>query len=321
MGNNTLSPDTLLKDYWRNNDRFADLFNQVFFQGNPILNSNQLKELDADASTFIKTKKDWASISRRRDLIKQYQSSTNLVLLGIENQQKVHYGMPVRTMLYDALGYTRQCKQLAQDNRKHKKQKTADEFLSGLTLTDKLQATVTLVIYYGERPWDGPTSLEDMVEISPDFLPFFNNHKLHLLQATDIKGCQFANSDNQDFFTFIQEFYEKGHLDLEELKKKQPDSEVYWETLAAIGAATGTTELATYAIEHEGGIINMCTALENLKQEGRIAGLQEGHIAGLQEGISSTVTILKSLGLDENEISKKIQDGFHLNASDTKKYI
>lgn len=29
-----------------------------------------------------------------------------LVILGIEDQSKVHYSMPVRKMLYDALGYS-----------------------------------------------------------------------------------------------------------------------------------------------------------------------------------------------------------------------
>ena len=32
------------------------------------------------------------------------------ILLGIENQQKVHYAMPVRNMLYDALQYDKQVK-------------------------------------------------------------------------------------------------------------------------------------------------------------------------------------------------------------------
>lgn len=313
MGYTKLSPDTILKDYWRNNDRFADLFNQVFFQGNPTLSPKHLREADAEASALIQTKKDTKSISRHRDVIKQYPSSTKLVLLGIENQQRIHYGMPARTMFYDALSYTRQCKQLEQSNRKDKKLKTSEEFLSGLTLEDKLKATVTLVVYYGEHPWDGPTSLADMVEIGDDFLPYFNDYPLHLLQASDIKGCQFANKDNQDLFTFIQEFYEKGYLNLEEIKEKHSDSEVYWETLAAIGAATGTTELANYALQHEGGTINMCIALEHLKQE--------GHLAGLQEGILSTITILRSLGLNESDIRKKIQEGFQLDDNETESYL
>jgi hypothetical protein len=35
---------------------------------------------------------------------------TDFVLLGIENQDKIHYAMPLRTMVYDAMGYVKQCK-------------------------------------------------------------------------------------------------------------------------------------------------------------------------------------------------------------------
>ena len=38
----TIKPDTVLKNYWRNNDQFADLFNAVLFGGEQIpLSSGQ----------------------------------------------------------------------------------------------------------------------------------------------------------------------------------------------------------------------------------------------------------------------------------------
>ena len=35
------------------------------------------------------------------------------ILLGIENQQKVHYAMPVTNMIYDALQYDKQVKSVS----------------------------------------------------------------------------------------------------------------------------------------------------------------------------------------------------------------
>lgn len=130
------------------------------------------------------------SMSRSRDIIKRYADGAELVLIGLENQMNVNYAMPVRSMLYDALDYTRQCKKLKQRHQLDKDLKGADEFLSGLTREDRLH----------------------------------------------------------------------------------PAMDIYWETLAAIGAATGSEELVVYAQEHKGGRVNMCTALENLKQEGRKEG-------------------------------------------------
>lgn len=72
MNNPKLKPDAVLKDYWRNNERFADLFNQVFFQGEAVLKSDTLTDRDTEESAVIMEKGKATSISRTRDLIKQY---------------------------------------------------------------------------------------------------------------------------------------------------------------------------------------------------------------------------------------------------------
>ena len=51
---NNVKPDTVLKTFWKNNQRFADLFNTVLFDGNTILKPNDLKEADTDVSSIIK---------------------------------------------------------------------------------------------------------------------------------------------------------------------------------------------------------------------------------------------------------------------------
>ena len=51
---NQVKPDTILKDFWRNNQRFADLFNTVLFEGNTILKPNDLREVDTDVSSGVK---------------------------------------------------------------------------------------------------------------------------------------------------------------------------------------------------------------------------------------------------------------------------
>ena len=37
-----ITPDTILKNFWKDNNRFADLFNACFFDGNPELNPDDL---------------------------------------------------------------------------------------------------------------------------------------------------------------------------------------------------------------------------------------------------------------------------------------
>lgn len=81
------------------------------------------------------------------------------VILGLENQSKIHYAMPLRHMIGDAFSYLKEYKELEAKNKKYKNYKTKHEFLSKFQKTDRLHPIVTICIYYGEDEWDGPRSL------------------------------------------------------------------------------------------------------------------------------------------------------------------
>ena len=40
--------DVIFKDFWRSNERFADLFNVVVFGGKGVLKPEALREMDTD---------------------------------------------------------------------------------------------------------------------------------------------------------------------------------------------------------------------------------------------------------------------------------
>ena len=65
------------------------------------------------------------AVQRYRDLLKfvviKQDERTSYVLLGIENQTDVHYAMPVRNAIYDALQYGRQVADIAAGHRRNKK--------------------------------------------------------------------------------------------------------------------------------------------------------------------------------------------------------
>lgn len=108
----------------------------------------------------------------------------------------------------------------------------------------------------------------------------------------------------------IDILYNDGKVDIERFKEQYPNLDVYWETLAALGAATGTREFVDYALENEGGRINMCTALENLKEE----GIEEGKIRG-------AVEILLEMGLTQEEICERIEQKYHISKEDAVLYL
>lgn len=59
---------------------------------------------------------------------------------------------------------------------------------------------VTLCIYYGEKEWDGPLSLVDMLDI-PDKLKFiFSDYKFNLIQMRSCNNLHFHNYDINTVF-------------------------------------------------------------------------------------------------------------------------
>ena len=100
-----LKPDIVLKSYWNDKEQFADLFNAVLFKGKPLIQPEELEDIDTEESSVLEHRNYAESIKASRDMIKIQKKSTQhgvqLVLLGLENQEHIHYAMPLRVMGYD----------------------------------------------------------------------------------------------------------------------------------------------------------------------------------------------------------------------------
>ena len=93
MKNTGIKPDVIFKNFWRDSGHFASLFNTVIFGGKTVIQPESLKELDTDVSNVIKSGKYEESLTRTRDVVKKAVHDTDFVILGIENQRKIHYGI------------------------------------------------------------------------------------------------------------------------------------------------------------------------------------------------------------------------------------
>lgn len=62
------------------------------------------------------------TIQKIRDIFKlctvKNDNKATYVLLGIENQSDIHYAMPIRNCLYDALAYTKQVNDITKIHKK-----------------------------------------------------------------------------------------------------------------------------------------------------------------------------------------------------------
>ena len=122
--------DTVTKAYIRENTVFADAFNYLLYDGKQIIKPENLhtKDITEIAIPFhpegkISPRKLSKSATQKyRDIFKSTvvmnDDEASYILLGIENQSEIHYAMPVRNAIYDALQYGRQVADIAIKHRK-----------------------------------------------------------------------------------------------------------------------------------------------------------------------------------------------------------
>ena len=66
-----VKPDIILKNFWRDNARFADLFNAALFDGRQVLNTDDLVECDTDVSSIVKFNDHAQTVQKIYDVVKK----------------------------------------------------------------------------------------------------------------------------------------------------------------------------------------------------------------------------------------------------------
>lgn len=293
-----ITADIILKNFWRKNEYFADLINAVVFSGEQVITPEMLTELDTDVSGIISMPEYEESLKRTRDVVKKSALGVEFIVWGLENQQKVHYAMPLRTMIYDAMGYLKEYQELVQyretkeqQRRERKERKdagekkmTREEFLSGICKEDRFHPQISIVLYYGENKWDGPQTLGDMMVEMPDSVKhIFSDYQMNLVQVAEDGKYIFHNEDVKTVFEVASAIL-NGNM---AFVREKYSHEIKAELAQVIGAITASHQLQTYAEEREK--VNMCKSLENLMEEGRKEGREEGIKEGREKGIKEGI--------------------------------
>ena len=252
--------DIALKSYFKNNDRFADLINTGIYNGIQVVKPDDLEELDTDSSLYIHTQGMKIPLARVRDVIRKSAGDCEYVIYGVENQSSIHYAMPLRVMMYDTLTYEAECRQFVNARRNRKD----SEYLSKMRKKDRIHPVFTLVIYYGEAPWDGARSLKDMMVDMPKWMEKrFNDYPMKLLEIGTCRNT-FQNQDIFNFIKIIQLLYSDK---VEELQRYYANIKVGRDTAELVGTITENEEILNYVKEHKDEEeINMCEATKRWEQ-------------------------------------------------------
>ena len=175
--------DIILSQYFEDNCRYADLINGFVFEGSQVIGENDIMDGNPVMTGFLSKVKSFIPIQKYRDTVRKIVFGMNFIVLGLEHQNNIHYGMPVRIMLEDAAGYDKQLRKLRRQNRR-KKRLNPDEFLGGITKEDHFKAVITIVLYYGSEPWWRARTLYDLLDLEsvPDEMEsLLNDYRIHIL--------------------------------------------------------------------------------------------------------------------------------------------
>ncbi len=313
--------DVVTKDYLQLKDVFADVFNFFLHDGKPIIQPQQLKEKGTEIFDIRKLPSGKSqSVQRYRDLLcmlSMEDPKQSYLLLGIENQTQVHYAMPIRNMFYDALQYRDQIKLITKQHRLER-QKALDqqpealssaEFLSGFSKEDKLHPVITLVIYFGADPWDGPRCVHEMFsDIAPELLSFIPNYPLYLIEpaALSEEALSKFQTNLREVLTCIKYSKDKERLDLimhdPRFNAVQYEAAVLLNEIIDLKLNISNTQ--------KGDVVNMCIAFDQIKEDCKRQGLEEGHAQGHAQGhatgffeanLAAVQSIMHNLNLDMDE--------------------
>jgi len=317
--------DILCKKYMGNPIHFAEAFNFFLYRGHSKIDPADLSPLDTTEIAVPYGNGARLPVQKYRDVLKQWKTMTDgktlYTILGIENQSDVHYAMPVKNGLYDFLYYSMQVEEAGKSYKSKKLNKGKNrkpvkatlsraEYLSGFRKEDRLMPVITLVVFFNPARWDGPESIHEMLNTKDEeLLQYVPDYKIHLLTPYNMK--------DEDFEKFYTDFgkllkYIKYSNDEKALYRITHEGDFYQnidtESALLMNEMTGSK----LQLNEEGGKVNMCKAIDDMRlhcrEEGKVEGREEGRAEGRVEG--------KIEGKEETRLEaiKNVMDSFRVTA-------
>lgn len=297
--------DVAVRQWLSDKGRFADLFNGVVFQGEEVVLAGALEEQKEEASLIVTDQnKNERTVQKYRDIVMRWNGKLNLAVFAIEAQDKIHYAMPVRNMVYDSLDYAEQVR-IVQKGHKGR-YATSEEFLSGFGKEDKIYPVITLAFYYDMKEWDAAIDLYDMmgikaeVEKYPLLKQYISNYHINLIDAERIEKPEMIRTDLHEVLGMLRYRGDKSGLQTYVNDNESYFSNLDQDSYYAIGSFLKSKRLLKKIEADNQGRkeirLNMCKALEELYED------------GIEQGKRDTAINLKRMGLTLDQIAQAVEE-------------
>ena len=301
-------------------ENFSDLFNGSLFQGKQVLKADMLGDLPGESMISFSDKEGKKVSARRyRDIIRKASGRTTYAVFAVEGQEKTHYAMPVREMVYDALNYATQVKEISDRHRKDKDYRDSSEFLSGLLREDRLAPVITICLYYGTGEWEGPRELYDLLEIPEeyeDMKPFMTNYKVNLVQASNVAPDNFR-TDLRHVFSLLGMAADGAGMKRYIQERPEEFRHISYETFDCLRELLHVDKWwKTDGFERKGEV-DMCKALEEIAEMAK----DEGKAEGVRVGIKALAEICEKLGVPFEQTVEMVTEKFGMSSEDARESV
>ncbi len=310
--------DILTKEYIKRPSIFADVFNQYIYKGRQVIIPERLVELDTtEIAISYGTGQASVPVQKYRDVSKILTAMTDgkaaYCILAVENEGKINYAMPVKNGLYDFIHLAGQVTKATAAHKTSSVQSvkpTGDEYLSGFWKSDRLLPVITVVVYFGAEIWDGPMCLHDMyTDCDVELLRYVADYRINLITPTGLSDNEIDGFQTgmREIMRYIKYSNDRKKLD-KILETEQRFKNVERSAAEIINAATNSK----IKIEQGKETIDMCLAIQEMKEESRNEGRIEGIQAFIQDKIEDNVS--------EDIIIAKLQKYFALDEETARQY-
>ena len=309
--------DSITKEYMKQPDRFADLFNGFCFGGEEKLHPEELKDMDT-ASIVLPYGSNGAALpeQKARDVLKlalKTDGKAAYCILGVENQTEVHTAMPIRNMLYDAMTLTEQVVATAKSHKAaHNHGNDKAEFLSGFHRDDKVLPVITLVVYWGADEWDAPVTLREMYpeDMDESILKYATDYKMNLISPAMMTDQQLDvfRSDLKAVLKFIK--HSKDKTELANLVNNNQDYKSL-DRLAAQTISVCSGQNFNFPVGEER--IDVCKAIDDM--------ITDARNEAQDEGMKNVVATVRDLNLSKEVAAQQLAKRYPLSQEDAVEFV
>ena len=251
--------EKLLEDH---NDVFADIVNQLLFDGRELIREDELEA----AAPVSQLKFASGLHEQERDVVKYWKKEhVTIAVIGLENQSSVHPLMPMRNFSYDGAVYKEQVNRYQEE-------------LRGRLPHAPVYPCITLVLYFGTTPWKGPRTLRECFpELPPELAQFLPDYRVWVVEVAFLapEQLQRLKSDFRFIADYLVQTRQTGRYEPSDAEIRHVD-----ETLKLMSAVTGDSSfeaaINTLLLQDGKETVTMCEVVQNFRNEGYEKGRREG---------------------------------------------